>query len=317
MVVSVSVYSRCPRIPSEEKRLDMWRSNFRCRNHRHDGGKARHASFTSLTAFQSITWRVLKLSILTVQVSKTALFLRHGIERMGINTFFKSNTVSFETSLALQVEETSTCCLVACKIATFLPCLAAPKCHRNKAQCPRHGCHDPNPDQPQADSMGLTGLTCQQSEEKRMRTHEAQPLQAQNHDSSWSTLATLVCHKLISRLVLQLGKTCCNWSEHFCQIFVSLTLNLTCTLRCEEFESVSWSQFSGSLLMTRCWCCWTQRRWCGAGRQGLIQQVWPRRATWQIREMEPGDMVKICPKMYVKISANKDLKIQTYVKEVS
>ena len=103
MVVSVSVYSRCPRIPCEEKRIDMWRSNFRCRNHRHDGGKARHASFTSLTAFQSITLKVLKLSILTVQVSKTALFLRHGIERMGINTFFKSNTASFETSLALQV----------------------------------------------------------------------------------------------------------------------------------------------------------------------------------------------------------------------
>ena len=86
-------------------------------------------------------------------------------------------------------------------------------------------------------------------------------------------------------------------------------------VRCEEFESVSWSQFSGSLLMTR--CCWTQLRWCGAARRlGLIQQVWPRGATWQIREMEPGDMVKIWFKIYVKISANKDLKIQTYVKEV-
>ena len=156
MVVSVSVYSQCPRIPCEEKRLDMWRSNFRCRNHRHDGRKARDASFTSLTGFQSITLKVFKLSILTVQVSKTALFLRHGIERMGINTFFKSNTVSFETSLALQVEETSTCCLVACKISTFLLWLAAPKCHGNKGQCPHHYYHNPNPDQPQADSMGLT-----------------------------------------------------------------------------------------------------------------------------------------------------------------
>ena len=58
-VVSVSVYSRCPGIPCEEKRLDMWRSNFRRRHHRHHGGKTRYASFTSLTALKAS--RILKL----------------------------------------------------------------------------------------------------------------------------------------------------------------------------------------------------------------------------------------------------------------
>ena len=128
------------------------------------------------------------------------------------------NTVSFETSLALQVEETSTCCSAACKISIFLLWLAAPKCHRNKGQCPQHYYHDPNPVEPQADSMGLTcgkewrktheNTWCwnNKNDQRNWSTglkDDAQLLQAQNHDSSWSPLATLVCHKLISRLVLQ------------------------------------------------------------------------------------------------------------------
>ena len=108
---------------------------------------------------------------LLVQASKPNLLRRHGTEWMGINTFFKSNI--FDTSLALKVHETSTCCLVACKIAIFLPWLAVPKHHQSKGQCPHHRCHDAN------------------------------------------------------------------------------------------------------------WCCWTQRRWCGAGRRGLIlQAIWPWGATW-------------------------------------
>ena len=85
-------------------------------------------------------------------------------------------------------------------------------------------------------------------------------------------------------------------------------INTSEFLKCEEFESVSWSQFSGSSLMTRCWCCWTQRRRCGAGRRGLIQLVWPRGATcypWNKAWRHGEDLLK-----FVNISANKDVKIQ-------
>ena len=217
MVVSVSIYSRCPRIPCKEKRL-LNRSNFRHRNHRHGGRKARHASFTSLTGFQSITLKVLKhlkaVNVSQLPVSKTVLFLRHGIEGMGINTLSSNQILYLLKPLFLCKSRTLLhAALVACKISIFLPCLAAPKCHSNKGQCPHHGCHDPNPDGTSSWFDGfhlwkrvkknawkyIMKLLKQQNWSTGLKD-DAQPLQAQNHDSSWSPLATLVCHKVDSNL---------------------------------------------------------------------------------------------------------------------
>ena len=215
-----------------------------------------------------------------------------------------SNQISFDTSLALKLHETSTCCSVACKISIFLPWLPAPKHHQSKGQCPHHGCPDPNPDQPQTDSIGLN---CQQSEEKHIKTHQVKTTKLTKlinktkkimikhcrlrtmihldlHLQPWSAISWFQgeCSNLakhaatgLSTFVRFLSVWFWTWHVHFLSMFF---FNTSRFVKCEEFESVSWYQFSGSALMTRCWCCWTQRRWCGAARRGLIQQIWPRGA---------------------------------------
>ena len=332
MVVSVSVYSRCPRIPCEEKRLDMWRSNFRCRNHRHDGGKARHASFTSLTAFQSITLKVLKLSILTVQVSKTVLFLRHGIERKGINTFFKSNTVSFETSRRP---------LHAAWLLARYPSFFCDWQHQS-VTATRAGAPTTTTTTPIQINLKLIRWVwpVENSEEKRMKIHEVvETTKLINLTQKWcSTIAgSEPWFILISTCNLSLpfvdfkasapGKRCCNWSEHFCQIFVSMILHLTCTVSRHFFpthldsSSVKSSNlFRGLNFREVSW--WQDADAAGlnavdvelldgsvsSNRFGLGEPL--------VREMEPGDMVKIYWNMWKYLSRYKDVKIQIYVKGV-
>ena len=123
------------------------------------------------------------------------------------------------------------------------------------------------------------------------------------------------------------GKTCCNWSEHFCQIFVSMILHLTCTVSRHFFpthldsSSVKSSNlFRGLNFREVSW--WQDADAAGlnavdvelldgsvsSNRFGLGEPL--------VREMEPGDMVKIYWNMWKYLSRYKDVKIQIYVKEV-
>ena len=123
------------------------------------------------------------------------------------------------------------------------------------------------------------------------------------------------------------GKTCCNWSEHFCQIFVSMILHLTCTVSRHFFpthldsSSVKSSNlFRGLNFREVSW--WQDADAAGlnavdvelldgsvsSNRFGLGEPL--------VREMEPGDMVKIYWNMWKYLSRYKDVKIQIYVKGV-
>ena len=140
----------------------------------------------------------------TLQASKTVQLRLDGIVRIG------------RPSLALQVEETS------CNFYMLLGCLEhshlSSVLGSAKASLEQGPVPPPRLPRPQSRSTSsCNGFVLWNRVKKSAWEHmklkqqnwstghknDTQPLQAQNQDSSWSPLATLVCHKLISRLVLQ------------------------------------------------------------------------------------------------------------------